>query len=326
MSSIRHATVRLPGASAWRRGRLLAVLAILVALLLVGHEYVPNRYGRLGSLLDTFLPWLGAAVPVLLLLAVVRRSATAVLCALVPLFAWIWVFLPQLLPQEPVTYDLTVVQHNVSDENTDVEGTVEVLLATDPDVVALEELVEGNGAAFEAALEAGYPYSARQGTVGLWSRYPLVDVAPVNLQPTGVDASWDRGLRATARTPSGDVAVYVVHLPSTRVRLTGFDTAWRDESVGLLAQALAAEEAQAVVVAGDLNAELRDRALGPVLQHVTAPEHLFQLTYAPPVPVVRVDHVLAGGAGDAGARVVRSWALPRTGSDHLPVAAYVSLP
>lgn len=311
----------VPRKSAWQRGRLLAALAVLVAILLLGHQLVPNRWGNLGSLLETFLPWLGLAVPLLFLLALVRRSATAVLFALVPLGAWVGVFGPQLLPESAVTYDLTVVQHNVSDENDDLPGTVEVLLASDADLIALEELTDGIGFRFEEALAQAYPHHAMQGTVGLWSRYPLADVAPVDLRPTGINASWDRGLRATAQTPSGEVAVYVAHLPSARVGWRGLDSAQRDQSIAMFGGILAAEDAGAVLVLGDLNTELRDRALGPVLEHADAPEHGLGLTFPALFPVVRVDQVLAGGG-----EVVRTWTLPRTGSDHLPLAAYVSLP
>nr|BFF20982.1 hypothetical protein GCM10025730_45030 [Promicromonospora thailandica] len=85
-----------PGKTAWQRGRLLALGSVLVAVLLVAHEYVPNRWGNLGSLVQTFLPWLGLAVPLGILAALLRRSALAVLAVLLPLAAWIWVFLPQL--------------------------------------------------------------------------------------------------------------------------------------------------------------------------------------------------------------------------------------
>ena len=43
------------------------------------HSRIPNRIGNLGSLTETFLPWLGLLVPVLLVLALVRRSATALI-------------------------------------------------------------------------------------------------------------------------------------------------------------------------------------------------------------------------------------------------------
>lgn len=41
------------------RGWAIASAAVLTAGLLVFHRAVPNSMGRLGSLLETFLPWLG---------------------------------------------------------------------------------------------------------------------------------------------------------------------------------------------------------------------------------------------------------------------------
>src|SRR5581483_12352806 len=50
------------GTFTWRRGRLLALLPLLVTALLVLHRYVPDQFGNAGSLMESFLPWLGAAV------------------------------------------------------------------------------------------------------------------------------------------------------------------------------------------------------------------------------------------------------------------------
>ena len=48
----------------WRRGIVLAVFAILLALVMLLHAQVPNTLGNLGSLTETFLPWLGVFIPV----------------------------------------------------------------------------------------------------------------------------------------------------------------------------------------------------------------------------------------------------------------------
>src|SRR5690554_1517762 len=63
----------------WRRGWVVAGLALLLALVLLLHSRVPNGVGSLGSLLQTFLPWLGLVIPVLAGCAVLRRSVTATL-------------------------------------------------------------------------------------------------------------------------------------------------------------------------------------------------------------------------------------------------------
>ena len=44
----------------WRRGIVLAILAVLVSLLMIFHAQLPNTIGNLGSLTETFLPWFGS--------------------------------------------------------------------------------------------------------------------------------------------------------------------------------------------------------------------------------------------------------------------------
>ncbi len=129
----------------------------------------------------------------------------------------------------------------MSDENPDPAGTARALAGTGADLVALEELVPPALSVYERSLASAYPYHAVHGTVGLWSRHPLAGARPVDLKPRGITEPWERGLRAVARTPGGDVAVYVAHLPSVRVRASGLASSWRDESAGRLGDAVAAE-------------------------------------------------------------------------------------
>ncbi|WP_423463403.1 endonuclease/exonuclease/phosphatase family protein [Promicromonospora sp. MS192] len=310
-----------PAKTAWQRGRLLALGSVLVAALLLGHELVPNRWGNLGSLVQTFLPWLGLAVPLGILAALVRRSALAILVVLLPLVAWIWVFLPQIRPPEPAPADLTVVQHNASDTNTDVAGTAEVLLAAEPDVVTLTEVSRETAEQYTRAFGEALPHHQTQGTVGVWSRYPLRDATPVDIRPEGVEATWDRCLRVVIRREDAAVTLFVAHLPSVRFGSGGFETGLRNASALQLADAVAAEENETVLVAGDLNAVLADDAIAPLTNLVTAPTTGFELTYPATFPVVQIDHVLARGA-----TVTETRALPRTPSDHLPILARIDTP
>ncbi|WP_051433372.1 endonuclease/exonuclease/phosphatase family protein [Promicromonospora kroppenstedtii] len=310
-----------PAKTAWQRGRLLALGSVLAAALLVGHEFVPNRWGNLGSLVQSFLPWLGLAVPLGILAALLRRSALAVLAVLLPLAAWIWVFLPQLLPVEDAQGDLTVVQHNVSDTNADVDGTAEVLLAAEPDVVTLTEVSEDVAARYTEAFGEALPHHETQGTVGIWSRFPLKGAQAVDIRPEGVDATWDRCLRVVIQREGAAVTLFAAHLPSVRFGTGGFETELRNASALQLAEAVDAEQGDTVIVAGDLNAALADDAIAPLTNLVTAPATGFELTYPTVFPVAQIDHVLARGA-----TVTETRALPRTGSDHLPVVAYVDTP
>ncbi|MFD7631253.1 endonuclease/exonuclease/phosphatase family protein [Streptomyces sp. NPDC059851] len=298
------------------RGAVAGALGAVVGGLLVFHRALPGLPGRPAGLLETFLPWLGLAVPALLGRALLRRSARAAYAALLPAAAWLWLFGGFLLPGPDRAPDLVAVQHNVSDENPDPAGTARALAATGADLIALEELTPAALPAYAAALAPQYPYHATVGTVGLWSRHPLADARPVDIRPAGLGEDWNRGLRATARTPRGEAAVYVAHLPSLRLGARGFGSARRDESAVLLGRALAAEPLDRVVLLGDLNSTVDDRGLAPVTDRMTRPARDFAFSWPAALPVARIDQVLTRSV-----TVVRVRTLPATGSDHLPVAA-----
>ncbi|MFD1539736.1 endonuclease/exonuclease/phosphatase family protein [Nonomuraea guangzhouensis] len=314
----------MPGRTSWSwtRGRGLAAVAVLVAALLAFPGVVPNTVGNLGSLLETFLPWGGLAVPVLTVLALLRRSAIAMVSLALLAAVWAALFGARLLPADRGTaHDLTVLQHNVNDENPDPEGTARALAQAGADLIALEELTPDILPVYEAALSPGHPHHAVVGTVGLWSRYPLADSRPVDIRPVGVEGDWSRGLRSTARTPSGDLAVYVAHLPSVRIRLPdGFGTGRRDESAAALGAAIAAEELDRIVLLGDFNSTLDDRGLAPVTSRMTPAEEGFGFSWPAAFPMARIDHVMTRAATP-----VTTWTLPATGSDHLAVAARIKL-
>ncbi|PWK64010.1 vancomycin resistance protein VanJ [Streptomyces sp. CG 926] len=306
------------GRTRWTRGRVLAGLAVLSAALLVFHSAVPNTVGRLGSALEAFLPWLGLAVPVLLVSALVRRSVTALVAVLLPAAAWAGLFGELLLPADRDGHDITALQHNVSDENPNPTGTARALIGGAPDLIALEELTPSALPAYEATLAAAYPYHAVEGTVGLWSRHPLTDVRRVDIRPAGIGEGWDRGLRCGVLTPQGEIAVYVAHLPSVRFRASGFGSGPRDESARLLGAAVAAEKLGRVILLGDLNSTVDDRGLAPLTSRLAAPRRGLALSWPAALPVARIDQILTRSATAA-----EAWTLPATGSDHLPVAARI---
>lgn len=303
------------GRTAWTRGRVLTAVAILVACLTVFHAVVPNAGWRLGSLLESFLPWLGLAVPVLLVLAVLRRSTTALMAVVVPIAAWLVQFGGTALATAE-NHDITVVQHNVSDENPDPAGTARALTEAAPDLIALEELTPEALPGYAAVFATDYPHYAVTGSVGLWSKFPLADVRPVDIRPAAFPTTWNRGLRATAMTGHGAVAVYVAHLPSLRFGLSGFGSGPRDESAATLGDLIAAEPVRPLVLMGDLNGTVDDRGLAPILSRTGEPGPGLAFSWPASLPVARVDQILAAGATVTGVRT-----LPATGSDHLPVAA-----
>ncbi|GAB7106976.1 endonuclease/exonuclease/phosphatase family protein [Streptomyces phaeofaciens JCM 4814] len=300
---------------------MLAALAVLTAVLLAFHRLVPNAPGHLGSLLESFLPWSGLVIVVLLGLALLRRSALALVALLLPVAAWTYLFGGLLLPgAEPEAHDLVVVQHNVSDENTDPAGTARALADAEPDLIALEELVPAALPVYETTLAPRYRYHAVMGTVGLWSKHPLTDVQKVDIKPAGITEPWSRGLRAVVDTPHREIAVYVVHLPSVRVQVSGLASSWRDESGGLLGKALAADTSHTVILLGDLNGTVDDRGLAPLTSQLNVSARGFAFSYPAAFPLARIDQIMARSA-----TVGRMRTLAPTASDHLPVIAGITL-
>ncbi len=303
----------------WRRGRVIAAFAVLTALLLLAHPLVPNWPGNAGSLLETFLPWTGVPILLLLVAAVLRRSALALVVLLLPTLGWGAFFGGRLFDQRGTGGDFTVVSHNVNDENPDPAGTARALAASNAQVVALEELKRSEVPKYEDALAARYPHHTVQGTVGVWSTYPLRDTQPLEIMP------WTRALRTTVDTPQGPVAVFVAHLPSVRVRLdAGFTADGRDAAVERLAAYVAADSAKKTVLVGDFNGTTDDRALAPITARLRAAQDEagdgFGFSWPASLPLARIDQIFVGGV-----RPVAAWTLPATGSDHLPVAATIAL-
>lgn len=300
---------------------MLAATAALSAVPAAFHRLVPNVPGRLGSLLESFLPWYGLLIPALLGLALLRRSALALVALLLPVAAWTYLFGGLLLPgADPGPRDLVAVQHNASDENPDPAGTARALADAGPDLIGLEELVPPALSVYERTLAPRYPHHAVVGTVGLWSKHPLTDVRAVDIKPAGITEPWSRGLRAVLHTPDREIAVYVAHLPSVRVRASGLASSWRDESAGLLGRALAAEELDTVILLGDLNSTVDDRGLTPLTSRLNVPARGFAFSFPAIVPLARIDQIMARAATVGPIRT-----LPPTGSDHLPVIAGITL-
>lgn len=318
----------------WRRGLVLAALALLLGLLMLLHAQIPNRIGNLGSLAETCLPWFGLFVPVLLAGALWRRSASAVVALLLPVMVWLNLFGGLLSDKSHSGGDLTVAGHNVGADNPDPVGTARDLAASGADVLALEELTEQARGTYEKELAKAYPYHTVQGTVGLWSRLPLSDTQPVDVKmdqgplaatkSADVKMAYNRALRTTVATDQGPLAVYVAHMGSVRVNpRAGFWTDSRDRNAQALGDAVAAERNERVVLLGDLNGTMDDRAFDGITAQLHSAQDAagdgFGFSWPAKFPVARIDQILTRGVEPKS-----SWVLPATGSDHLPVAARIS--
>ncbi|WP_327241523.1 endonuclease/exonuclease/phosphatase family protein [Streptomyces sp. NBC_01320] len=325
-------TVSRPGP--WKRGLVLAALALLLGLVMLLHAKIPNRIGNLGSLVETVLPWFGLFIPLLLAGALWRRSASAVVALLLPVLAWLNLFGGLLSNKSHPGGDLIVASHNVGADNPDPAGTARDLAASGADVLALEEITPQAKPQYEKELAKAYPYHTVQGTVGLWSKLPLSDTRAVDIEmdygpladtkPVDIKMAYNRSLRTTVATDQGPLAVYVAHLGSARVTpRTGFWTDSRDRGAQALGKAIAAEQNKRVVLLGDLNGTMDDRAFAGITSQMQSAQDAagngFGFSWPAKFPVVRIDQILVRGVEPD-----NSWVLPTTGSDHRPVAAGIT--
>ncbi|MFD7263248.1 endonuclease/exonuclease/phosphatase family protein [Streptomyces sp. NPDC059874] len=304
----------------WRRGLVLAAIALLICLVMVFHAELPNDVGNLGSLTETFLPWLGLAVPLLLVGAVLRKSATALIAILLTAAVWVNLFGGLVTDKSGPGGNLVVATHNVDADNADPRGTAESIAKSGADVLALTELKGSVVPVYAKALAGTYKYHAVEGTVGVWSKYPLSSSRPVDIK-----MGWTRAMRTTVDTAQGQVAVFVAHLPSVRVKLNaGFTANQRDNSADALGAALAGEPLKKVILLGDLNGTMNDRALSEVTSQMRSTQGAvgdgFGFSWPAQFPMARIDQIMVRGIEPEA-----SWTLPRTGSDHLPIAARVTL-
>ncbi|MFJ3039667.1 endonuclease/exonuclease/phosphatase family protein [Streptomyces tendae] len=318
----------------WKRGPVLTAAALLLGLVMLLHAQIPNRVGSLGSLLETFLPWFAVFIPVLAAGALWRRSVSAMIALVLPVTAWLSLFGGLLVDKSEPGGDLTVATHNVGAGNPDPAGTAHDLVASGVDVLALEEITDEDRRVYEKELAGTYPYHTVQGTVGVWSKLPLSGTRPVDIatdygpladtKPADVQLAGNRALRTTVTTDQGPLVVYVAHLGSVRLNpRAGFWTDSRDRNAEALGKVLAADRSERVMLLGDLNGTLDDRALTGITSQLESAQDAagdgFGFSWPAKFPVARIDQILVRGVEATG-----SWTLPATGSDHLPVAAGVS--
>jgi vancomycin resistance protein VanJ len=295
-----------------RHRRLLAAAVVTLALLLAGHALVPRTLGA-GGLVESFLPWLGLGVPVLAVVAVLRRAPGVGLALLLPAAVWSALFGPALLADHGGEGggDLRVVTHNLRVVNPDLRSSAAALLRVRPDLLALQEVNPAGRPALAAVLDPVLRYHALHGRSGLWSRYPIRDQRWITLGPGQRSV-----LRVVVAAPSGPLAVWVAHPPRLRLGVAQP----RDAELERLGRAVAADPVPRLLLVGDLNTASTDRALRPVERRLRSAQvdagSGLGFTWPAPLPVLRIDHVFYRGLDAVDARV-----LGRTGSDHRPVFA-----
>ncbi|SDG82397.1 vancomycin resistance protein VanJ [Sinosporangium album] len=287
------------------------VMAALIALVMGGHRLLPEL-GGVTPVLESLLPWLGVAVPFLLVAALAARSGSAVATAAVPGLVWGLMFGPDLLRSGPGgPSDLSVATLNIGAATPDQAKAVRAV-ARGRDLLALQEL---RGGGLDPVLAARFPYHFTAGTVGLWSRYPITETSRLDL-----GLGWPRALRAVVRTPKGRVTVYVAHLASARPG----ETAVRDRTLAEARRVIARDGSDRLLLLGDLNTATTDRKLASLVPPLTD-AHVeagtgFGFTWPSMFPITRPDHILYRGL-----TATRAGVEAAPGSDHLAAVAWLRI-
>lgn len=301
-----------PGPARRRRGIGLAVLAVGLAAAIGFAPVLPSLNG-VGAAWTSFLPWSAALISLLAIVATLRRAWIGLIAVLVAAIVWSVMFVPRLIPTAAAggAADLVVATQNVGVGNPDPVTTLNSVAAAGAGLLAVQEIAGPSGEAAARTLDAQFADSARVGTVGLWSRWPLGTVKPLKL---GFDFA--RALRVPVQHPSGELVAYVVHLPSVRPG----DTAARDAAVEELSGLIQAESASRVLVMGDLNTATTDPTFGVLTAELadsrTTVNGGFGFSWPAALPMTRPDHVLSRGLTAVSDEVVDTG-----GSDHLAVVA-----
>lgn len=294
--------------SATAAARWIAV-ASAALLLIVACGWIP---GVVGTAVAAVLPWLGLVLLALVVAALLRARRVIVL-VLVPALLWVLAMAPAFpgLPgqtsAEPASASaLTVVSQNVRARSGGAAASATELAQSGADVIALVELDGDSLSAAQNALAADYPHSYTVGTVGVWSRYPLANAEPLTL-----GLSWKRALRVEVQAPSAPVAVYVLHAASVR---PGHQQD-RDTMLSGIAEQVAVDPAESLLVVGDFNAPSTDPSLSALRAEadgVRSTDGTLGFTWPVAFPLVRIDQVFVRGLD-----VVTSTTMRAGNSDHL---------
>src|SRR3954468_24451161 len=99
------------------RGVAAGIAALAVGALLRFHGMLPDVFGS-ASLVETFLPWLGAVILLLGLVAILRLSLFAGLAVTAAAAVWAVAFVPALLPGMGAgSAAITIASENIHADN-----------------------------------------------------------------------------------------------------------------------------------------------------------------------------------------------------------------
>jgi vancomycin resistance protein VanJ len=318
----------------------LAALAYLVLRLLVGERWWPVELTN--SLMP--LPLLPALPALFLLLGLrlaraIRAWHVALLLPAVLAFALLYggLFIPRVVPEGAPQFIL--LTFNLQSQPDNSEAVADLILSSNADVVALQELTQTLTDQLIPLLGETYPHRALHPSdafafgMGVFSRLPILDESMVEL------TFYNQRVQIALDDDTA-ITLFNVHPPPPRMG-GGIDSTGRSQDIRAIIE-WAAGETDGVILAGDWNttdqsddyayitARYRDSfreagwgfgATWPNFQYTHYPFSRAVAGFMP--PLIRIDHIFH----DSSLQAVEIAPLPTSaGSDHFPVRARLTVP
>jgi len=230
-------------------------------------------------------------IALLLLIALFRLSLLSVAGVMVPAVVWASMFWPYLRPAgDPGESDLTVATQNVGAKLPQPSATALNVIEEDPDIATFQEVESLSGQIIQDQMDSHYEHAEVQGSVGVWSKWPMSAPEEVDL-----GLQWIRAFATTISTDHGDVRFYAVHVPSVRPG----QESMRNAALRTLSERVEDDQAERVIVAGDFNSASSDRYFEQMTDDLTDSREAvgggFGFTWPSRLPVTRLDHSLSRG-------------------------------
>ena len=225
------------------------VYSVSISVWFVLWLIIGDRFWWL-SVLNRIVPYLFIPALLFLVWGLFTRRYRSIIPLLLPVLIFGGMYHPYLIPRltKPAgeNPDLKVMTYNVLYSNFDYDTVANVVLAYQPDLVALQEVQPGMMSALQARLADEYPYSLmgtenEYGTTAVFSRYAFTDSYVLDLQA-------DRPAVVVKTNIGGHPVTFVaVHLLAYNL----WWTKWKDIPA-VVAQRTARQNRQAEVVLGQV--------------------------------------------------------------------------
>lgn len=226
-------------------------------------------------------------------------------------------------------HELRVMTFNVHPTNQQMDALAQLILDSQLDVVALQEIKRGAGNDLVAQLAEDFPFVARHKRMMLLSRYPIREFPPLR--------GLSQGQLVEVHAPMGDVYVWNLHAP-TAVQQSVWEMQKRE--LAIIEQHISKTEGPLLLL-GDLNTTDQSENYNIIADHLTDAHAVagqgLGLTYPDPgalytlfpatkgklqwlPPLFRIDYIFVSDHWQVQDTLVITSA---GGSDHRPLIATI---